>query len=119
MYIPGRLRTASRPSSTVIDSALYSLFFATTGLVSPRTLSNGRQGVLRHALHVAGVGGRRFVSASHQDHSTGGLPQNRVQDTPHSVTDARTATPEGPPCGRQLTELPFVGARLALGRHHR
>src|SRR3954451_11006059 len=30
MYIPGRLRTASRPSSTVMDSAPYSCFFSAT-----------------------------------------------------------------------------------------
>jgi len=28
IYIAGRFRTASRPSSTVIESALYSVFFA-------------------------------------------------------------------------------------------
>src|SRR5688572_7621899 len=37
MYMPGRLRTASRPSRTVIEDALYSFFLAATGLVSPRT----------------------------------------------------------------------------------
>src|SRR5690606_33872448 len=36
MYMPGRLRTASKPSSTVMEDALYSLFFAATGLTSPR-----------------------------------------------------------------------------------
>src|SRR5437763_3320880 len=41
MYIPGRLRTASRPSSTVIDDALYSLLFSVTGVVSPSSDPSG------------------------------------------------------------------------------
>src|SRR3954453_22912081 len=92
MYMPGRLRTASRPSRTVMEDALESLFFfaAATGLYvslpersvrRARHRSAGPSRTTPHSLlvHPRGKVPDRLLSASQtaSRHRTGGPPPGR------------------------------------------
>src|SRR5664279_5146709 len=61
MYMLGRLRTASRPSNTVMEDAPYSFFFVVTGLLVAPALAHGptlgREPPTRGPHRAAGRGG--------------------------------------------------------------
>src|SRR5687767_5937612 len=81
MYIPGRLRTASRPSSTVMDPAPYScLFSATLG----HFLARGRE-----APH--GVGGR--TAGSRRARETTDESREKERTTGETVRAGRRGRP--------------------------
>src|SRR6188768_1195993 len=98
MYIPGRLRTASRPSRTVMELAPYSFLLATgggfssSGAARPRTVRSGggRQG--SGAALPARFGDARSVSEATRAHYANCPVDSTVRGRPTSVTvDAETA----------------------------
>src|SRR3712207_5967675 len=95
MYMPGRLRTASSPSRTVMEDALYSFFLAATvlGVSSPVRCDGATAGTLDTP------GGCTRLRGGVTTYSTGPLRCRAGKVTPDTLAERlfrTTASPDGP-----------------------
>src|SRR6476661_8883948 len=96
MYMPGRLRTASRPSSTVIEDAPYSLFFVVTDLPVAPVLARcpgagGRSTSTSGSQAIRGRERFRSAGASARGHRTARAPHRHPPTMVGLDESSRTA----------------------------
>src|SRR3954454_23478685 len=103
MYMPGRLRTASRPSRTVMELPVYSFFLPAVraGLATGTTLP--RLTATREATVTSGGAGRCWIAGFPRSVYSTGLKQT-VRDAADCAAEPRkshvTREPTGTPCGK-------------------